>query len=211
MLHTNTVATEVLDLIKQLQENESLRDFFLVGGTGLALQLGHRTSVDIDLFTRKDFNVEGLLQKLETEFHFQMDMIENNTIRGTIRDIKIDLLAHKYPLLNPVKTTDGIRLSSVQDIAAMKINAISIDGTRVKDFIDVYFLLDMMSVKELLDCYSKKYSMRNPMHALKSMQYFEDVDIADWPEMIKNKTLTWDRVKKKIDQSCDAFIQADQP
>ena len=156
MLHTNTVATEILDLIKQLQRNDYLKDFFLV-----------------------------------------------------IRDIKIDLLAHKYPLLNPIKTLDGIRLSSVQDVAAMKINAISIDGTRVKDFIDVYFLLDLMPVKELLDCYSKKYSMRNPMHALKSMQYFEDVDIADWPEMIKNKELTWDRVKKKIDQSCSAFIQSD--
>lgn len=208
MLHTNTVTSKVLELIKQLQESKTLEDFFLVGGTGLALQLGHRTSVDIDLFTRKDFNEEELLQKLETDFSFQMDMIENNTLRGAIRDIKIDLLAHKYTLLDPIKTYDGIRIASIQDIAAMKLNAISIDGTRVKDFIDVYFLLDQMSVKDLLDCYGKKYSLRNPMHVLKSMQYFEDVDIADWPVMIENKGLTWVQVTRKIDQFCFAFIQS---
>lgn len=84
MLHTKTVTREVLRLIRKLQEKQYLEDFYLVGGTGLALQIGHRKSDDIDLFTNNDFDNNRLLEKLEADFGFEADQVEKNTLKGTI-------------------------------------------------------------------------------------------------------------------------------
>jgi hypothetical protein len=77
---------------------------------------------------------------------------------------------------------------SKQDIAAMKLNAIAGNGTRSKDFIDVYFLLKEFSVQQLLSFYQTKYSQRNSLHVLKSLIYFDDISMADWPEMVLEKS-----------------------
>ena len=98
MLYSESVNDAVLELIYSLQEKSYFREFFLVGGTGLALQIGHRKSDDIDLFTIDDFNQKNLLEKLELDFAFRLDYIETNTIKGVINGIKVDLLSHKYPV-----------------------------------------------------------------------------------------------------------------
>ncbi len=84
MLQKESLDKKVLDLIYALQEREYLKDFFLVGGTGLALVIGHRKSVDIDLFTIRDFDAENLLEKLESEIDFSMDFIDKNYIKGYV-------------------------------------------------------------------------------------------------------------------------------
>lgn len=208
MLRKETITPSILKLIVSLQEKSWLNDFFLVGGTGLALQLGHRKSDDIDFFTTTDFNQEEILQYLESDYRFQLDLIDNNTLKGTIDRVKIDLLSHKYPLINPLITMEGIRLASKADISAMKINAISNDGTRVKDFIDLFYLLHDFSVDQLLGFYSKKYTLRNSMHALKSMNFFDDVVVEGWPEMVRDKSLTWKRIMKYIDKSCRDYAKS---
>ena len=209
MLQKESVKSDVLNLIYAMQEKEYLQDFFLVGGTGLALQIGHRQSDDIDLFTINDFNQEALLEKLEIEFSFNMDSIENNTIKGFIEGIKVDLLSHKYPLINNILEIEDVSIASIDDISAMKVNAISNDGTRVKDFIDLYFLLDdgFCTIGQLLEYYQSKYKLRNPMHAMKSLNYFEDVDISDWPELLRKKEVRWKDMKRKIDKACQEYIQ----
>ena len=206
MLYSKSVNKEVLELIYSLQDKSYFREFFLVGGTGLALQIGHRKSDDIDLFTTNDFNQKNLLERLESDFGFAMDYIENNTLKGVIKGVKIDLLSHKYALIHPVLKIKEVRVASIQDISAMKINAISNDGTRVKDYIDVYFLLQDYSIGQLLENYQAKYELRNTLHALKSLNYFDEVDTVDWPELIKEKGLTWEHIKKKIDRACMLYV-----
>ncbi|MEN8157895.1 MAG: nucleotidyl transferase AbiEii/AbiGii toxin family protein [Bacteroidota bacterium] len=205
MLQRETVSGKVLDLIIELQEKTYLKDLFLVGDTGLALQIGHRESVDIDLFTTENFNQEGLLEALEADFGFNLDFIENNTLKGSVEGVKVDILSHKYGMVKPVNTIENIRLASVQDIAAMKVNAISNDGTRVKDFIDIYFLLKGNTIADILTYYSNKYELRNPLHALKSLNYFDDVVTDDWPVIIGEKGLTWKKVMQAIDKACIKF------
>ena len=207
MLYSESVNDAVLELIYSLQEKSYFREFFLVGGTGLALQIGHRKSDDIDLFTIDDFNQKNLLEKLELDFAFRLDYIETNTIKGVINGIKIDLLSHKYPLIHPVLKIKEMRIASIQDISAMKLNAISNDGTRVKDYIDVYFLLQKLSIGQMLENYQAKYELRNALHALKSLNYFNEVDIVEWPYLIKEKGLTWVQVKNRIDQACMLYIK----
>jgi hypothetical protein len=209
MLQKESINTKVLDLLYSLQGKEYLKDFFLVGGTGLALMLGHRKSVDIDLFTAGDFDAENLLEKLESDFDFSMDYIDKNTIKGDTNGLKVDFLAHKYPLINKILEIEKLRIASIDDISAMKVNSIANDGTRVKDFIDLFFLISEhgYTVEKLIKNYETKYVLRNAMHALKSLNYFEEVNIADWPELLKNKELSWKDVRNRIDKACKDYIR----
>ena len=208
MLQKESVDKTVLDLICALQGKNYLKDFILVGGTGLALIIGHRRSVDIDLFTSMDFDAEYLLEKLESDFGFQMDYIGGNSIKGNSAGIKVDLLAHKYPSIGDTIKIENIRIASIDDISAMKINSIANDGTRIKDFIDLYFLLaeHEYNVERLLKNYKAKYSQRNALHALKSLSYFEDVDLSDWPELIKKKDTSWDEIQEILGKACEEYI-----
>lgn len=209
MLQKESVDKAVLGLLYALQEKEYLNHFFLVEGTGLALMIGHRKSIDIDLFTARNFDTEILLEKLEYDFDFSMDFIEKNTIKGYADGVKVDFLAHKYPMINERLEIEDIRIASLDDISAMKVNSIANDGTRVKDFIDLYFLLSEhdYKVEKLLNNFQAKYQQRNAMHALKSLNYFEDVNLADWPELLKNKELSWKEIRNCLDKACKDYIK----
>ncbi len=139
MLHTKTVEAGTLDLINRLMADAALHDFFMVGGTALSLLIGHRISVDIDLFTEKDFDAVALSQYLEQQHLMTDTKTIRNGIFGFIDNIKIDIIAHKYPLIKPLVITDGIRMASLEDIGAMKLNAIVGSGNRLKDFVDMYY------------------------------------------------------------------------
>lgn len=209
MLQKESVEKTVLELICALQGKDYLKDFVLVGGTGLALLIGHRKSLDIDLFTSKDFDAESLLEKLEPDFNFQMDFLQRNTIKGIVEGVKVDFIAHKYPVIGNTIEVDGIRIQSVDDISAMKVNSVANDGTRVKDYIDLYFLLSdhNYDVESLLSNYKAKYAQRNALHALKSLNYFEDVNVSDWPELIRRKDTSWEEIQKFLNKACESYIR----
>ena len=139
-LHTETVSSELLELLLKLMKEESLKPFALAGGTALALRFGHRTSIDIDLFTGAAFNAPGTAALLKTLYDMKEAETAENTVRGIIAGIKTDFIAHRYPLLNPFEEIDGIRIFSCEDIAAMKLNAITNRGCK-KDFWDYADLL----------------------------------------------------------------------
>lgn len=206
MLQKAAVDKNLMDLLIRLQGDPVLSEFVLAGGTALALLLGHRKSVDIDLFSNTGFDEGRLLEHLEREYDFRMNNISRSTIRGSIGNIRVDLIAHDYPYLREPLVMDGVRLLSMEDVAAMKVNAIAGDGTRVKDFIDIFFLLREFSFKDILGFFSKKYSLRNNAHALKSLAWFEDVDVNDWPVMIKESNLTFEKVKKEITTHLKRFL-----
>ena len=117
--------------------DSQLAPFTWVGGTALTLYMGRRQSIEIDLFTQESFDAPKMGKYLSDRYGFLTDMLEKNTRKGTIDDVKIDLLTHDYPALRPYTMEDGIRLYSQEDIAAMKLSAIADTGTRLKDFIDI--------------------------------------------------------------------------
>jgi len=198
MLHKETIDHNTWELLISLQRLSHLKGFWLAGGSSLALQIGHRKSDDIDLFSMEPFDNQEMLEFLEEEFQFHLDFSATNTLRGSINNIKVDILAHKYPLVSKVVEEDGILLYSKEDIAAMKLNAIAGNGTRSKDFIDIYFLLKYFSLSQIIGFYSSKYKLRNEMHVLKSLVYFNDVDLNDWPILVLEQDLTFGKVKKRI-------------
>lgn len=206
MLHLETVNSETLELIIKLQSDPLLKDFLLVGGTALALQIGHRKSVDIDFFTRKEFDNREILEHMEHHYRFEEQYRYSNTLKGIINGVFVDFLMHDYKLIADPLHIRGITLASKQDIAAMKVNAITGNGTRVKDFIDIYFLLKEYSFSEIIAFYKAKYNTRNDFHAIKSLTYFGDIIAGEWPVMLLEKDLGLEDLKRAIIDQRDRFL-----
>lgn len=173
-------------LIQQLQSIDGFKDFHLVGGTALALQLGHRNSIDIDLFTQNDFSIEEISELVSDKFTYTTTLLRNNTILAVVNNIKTDFIKHNYPFVLPPLIEDGIRFLSKEDIAAMKFHAIIQSGKRLKDFIDIYYLLQHFTMQQMIGFFTQKYSYSNPMIALKAVNYFDDIDESiDPPKLLK--------------------------
>ena len=149
MLHEETIAPATLELLKTLMNDSNLPDFRLVGGTALALQIGHRISVDLDLFTDTPFDVEECQATLQNNYGFIPTYIQHQNLKGNIGNVKVDCIAHQYPWIKPALKEEGIRLASLEDICAMKLNAIAGNGTRLKDFIDIAWLSSRFSFNEM--------------------------------------------------------------
>lgn len=199
MLHKdpNLISPETLLLIQQLQSQPELKEFYLVGGTALTLQLGHRNSIDIDLFTHQDFDTMLLIKNLEKKFKISVDHEFKNTVMCFVNDIKVDFIRHHYPFINALITEEGITFLSLQDISAMKLNAINQSGKRLKDFIDIYFLLQHFSLESMIDFFKIKYPNSNPLIALRAVNDFDDIDPAiDPPKLLKPISL--EQIKKRI-------------
>ena len=209
MLQTQTIDPATLELIKSLQSRDYLKGFNLVGGTALALYLEHRRSIDIDLFSNFDFDVATTIELIQQDFSLQIYQTARNTIKGSIENINVDIIAHKYPLLNKPTEIDGIRLLSEPDIIAMKLNAISVSGQRSKDFIDIFFAMenDRYLIADMLKFYQTKYNQSGEMHVLKSLIYFDDVDLLDWPVLLKKPGLKWSEVCTKINRKVLLFMK----
>jgi predicted nucleotidyltransferase component of viral defense system len=199
MLLTKTLAPDTLELLKTLMQKPYLNDFLLVGGTALSMQIGHRISVDLDLFSNEIFDTTELKSLLAEDFSsFIAEFERGNSLICSINNIKVDLIRFRYGFTFPIIEEDGIRLADIKDIAPMKIDAISGRGKK-KDFFDLYFLLQRYSLKELLDLYQAKYKHTTIFHVIKSINYFEDAEIDTDPIVFDNK-ITWAKVKKTIIQ-----------
>lgn len=204
MLHKNPliVSPEIINLIQELQSFPQLKEFYLVGGTALALQLGHRNSIDIDLFSISDFETSDLINLIKSRYVFEELFIRKNTIIGVINHIKVDFISHPYRLVKPPITEEGITFLSMEDIAAMKMHAIVNSGQRLKDFIDIYFLLEHFSIKQMLHFYEAKYEKTNPLIALKAITFFGDIDESvDQPKM--KKKISLEKIKSRIHEAVD--------
>ncbi len=151
----------------------------------MALQLGHRNSIDIDLFTLKEFDDADILELIGNEYEVKEIFRRRNTVICLLNNIKTDFIRHNYPILKSPITEEGISFFSKEDIAAMKFHAIIQSGKRLKDFIDIYFLLQHFSMKQMVDFFSAKYSYSNPMIAMKAINFFDDIDEnMDSPKML---------------------------
>lgn len=195
--NSNIILPQTLLLLEQLMEDNYLQQFYLVGGTSLALQIGHRFSIDLDLFSNEPFNNETLQTYLEEKYFFETDFVANNTLKGSVKGVKLDFITHAYSLIEPFMIVGNIRLASLKDIAAMKLNAIAHNGTRYKDFIDIYFLLKTFCLNEMLESFSLKYPKANPIIALKGLGYFEEINF-EFDKPVLTNLLIFNNLKKRL-------------
>ena len=195
MLQTQTITPDTLELLKKLSNQPALSQTCLVGGTALALQYGHRQSVDLDFF--------GVFNSLDELIDLTSSVgdivILNKTasiLQLTINQIKVDYVdygRHKW-IDEPIQE-DNLILASDKDIAAMKVNAIIGRGTK-KDFIDMYVLLQHYSLSDILQFYKQKYPEYSEYRALLSLTYFDDAELQPMPKMFIPDT--WEQMKQTI-------------
>ncbi|MCR5014758.1 MAG: nucleotidyl transferase AbiEii/AbiGii toxin family protein [Bacteroidales bacterium] len=197
MLLKETIDASTLELLKRLMSDERLDGFVLVGGTALSLQMGHRISVDLDLFVNNDYEAEALREYLERNYHLETDYLAFATVKGEIGGVQVDCIAHSYPWIRPFIEEDGIRLASMEDICAMILNAIAGNGTRIKDFVDVAYLSSLFSLRQMLSFYEEKYHA-NPLMPLKGIVYFDDVNKTAPVKMTNGKPLDWKIIEKRL-------------
>lgn len=197
MLHTETVTGPTLELLKKLQAESTMSDFNLAGGTSLALYLGHRISVDLDLFTPEPFNAAELEAFLQDKYGFRTDFMEKNTLKGTIDGIKIDCITHSYDYLAKPYSESGVRLYSMEDIIAMKLSAIADNGSRLKDFIDIAFLSTRFPFNSMLRLYERKFPRSNVIRPFKAITYFNDIDFEENIVMLTGQ-FDWKLIEKRL-------------
>lgn len=174
--------------------------FYLGGGTALAIYLGHRHSVDLDWFTG-----EGIADPLrlaqdirDKGISFVTGQIEQGTLHGTISGIRVSFFEYRYPLLKPLifLTKFACQTASSEDLACMKLSALAQRGSK-KDFVDIYGLgLRHISLRGMLQLYQRKYSIEDIAHVLYGLAYFDDADQERMPKMFLN--VDWRTIKKTI-------------
>lgn len=196
MLQLQTVAPDTLELLKTIVSKPEMKGFRLVGGTALALQYGHRQSVDLDFFGSPLASQEDTIDVLSSLGNITIHNRTDKILQVVLCGIKVDVIDYsRYGWIDPPVVDDGIFLASPRDIAAMKINAIEGRGSR-KDFVDIYMLLQHYTLSELLDFYSMKYPNYSIFRALLSLTYFDDAETQAMPKMFIPQT--WEEIKAYI-------------
>lgn len=195
MLYYEAIDTTTLELLKQLLTLPDFATLRLAGGTALALQIGHRKSIDLDLFGKWQVDEFAILSAIQP--FGEVTILQNHpAIKSfTIHGIKVDIVNYPYPWIADMITEDDLRLANIKDIAAMKLAAITGRGSR-KDFVDLYFLLHQYSLKQLLKFYEEKFADGSVFMVLKSLIYFDDAE--EELDPVQLKSFQWEEVKRVI-------------
>lgn len=204
MLQTATVASSTLELLKRLQAEPLLNNARLVGGTALSLQIGHRKSDDLDLFSVAPLDMMALQDLLVNNYGFVPSVIAENTLIGFIQGVKIDVIYHPFHWLEDAIEEEGFRIATKKDIAAMKMHAIINSGKRPKDFVDIAFLSMHFSYNEIKRLLLKRYPAYDPMMADRAVIYFDDIDEALIAEICMiGYEFDFERIKDRIVKMTD--------
>lgn len=183
-------------------------DFYLGGGTALALQIGHRDSVDFDFFREGEIDTRQLFNDLEDFFapHHLLKVQEEENTLGLIVDdnVKLSFFGYKYKLVKGLVHEENLNTASVEDIGCMKLSAITGRASN-KDYIDLYYILQNVALEDLLEMASKKFPNLDRNLILKSLVYFDDVNLE--PIMFKNNNhIDFEEVKTFLEDKIRASL-----
>lgn len=196
MLSLRTIQPDTLELLKVISGNPLLANARLVGGTALALQYGHRKSLDLDFFSSTTLDQESIITELRQLGEINIQNRTKNIMQVVLNGVLLDFVDYScYEWIDSAVIEDGITLASPVDIAAMKINAVIGRGTR-KDFVDLYFLLQHFTLEEIMSFYHKKYPDYSEYQATLSLTYFVDAENQEMPVMLKPDK--WEVMKTTI-------------
>ena len=177
------------------------KDFYLGGGTALALQMGHRDSIDFDFFKEGEIDTQKLFRDLEEFFaghHLLKIQEERDTLSLIVDDsVKLSFFGYEYKLIKELIEEENLKLASIEDIGCMKLSAITGRASN-KDYIDLYYILQSIDLKDLLEKASQKFPNLDKNLILKSLVYFDDINLE--PIMFRNNNhIDLSEVKKFLE------------
>ena len=207
MLQIETVEPHTFSILKQLMEMPELKNFSLVGGTALSLLYGHRKSVDLDLFSNLSFENQDVILALQKKFKDSFVNRSTNPRFGIfcfIDDVKIDIIRHPHPLIRPQQHLENMRLYSIEDIIAMKVQAILGRGKK-KDFWDVAELLNHYTIADFIRFHKEKFASQNLLITVpQALTYFADAEESEDPISLKKQT--WKGVQQFINKKVSDYL-----
>ncbi|OGO34268.1 MAG: hypothetical protein A2W35_12110 [Chloroflexi bacterium RBG_16_57_11] len=202
--HWEALTLETRDALQRVSELTFIDRFYLAGGTGLALHLGHRFSVDLDFFSQASDSVgpdeRALLREAFEDPSLIITYDKDTTFVASWRDVGISFFRlQAYPLVQTPIQLDRIPLATVEEIGAMKLAAIIDRGTR-KDLVDVYFILQRVPLTTLFQIASVKYSRVTTfaVSATRALAYFEDAETIPMPRMLDRTS--WTKMKRFLER-----------
>ena len=207
MLHLKTIEPDTFAVLKQLMAIPEMKDFHLVGGTALSLMYGHRMSIDLDLFSASPFDNVVITDSLVQHFKERVSIRTSSKfgIFGYVGDVKIDIVRYPHPIIRPIMTIKGIRLFSMEDIVAMKVQAVLGRGKK-KDFWDIAELLKHFSVDDFIRLHKEKFSTQNLFITVpQAISYFADAEDSEDPVSLKGQT--WASVKAFIQKKISDYLK----
>lgn len=205
-MYESVLNEETKKNIEILSLQDFIKSFYLAGGTACAVHLGHRISNDLDFFSKKDFSHFEIQNALRKNGHFLTDYSDSQTLTGRFNKTKISFFHYNYPMIGDLHHFLNLKISSLQDIGCMKIDAISSRGSK-RDFVDLYFILKKfnLSLKEFFKYFEEKYGSENynVYHVLKSLVYYEDAEKD--PQLNMLIQFSWENVKKLFIEQIKEF------
>lgn len=199
-MYWNVIDNNRYNVLEKLVKTITLEDYYLAGGTALALQTGIRESFDFDFFIQNEFDENLLIQELESLGKLEVSVCRKGTVHAILDNVQLTFLYFPNELVAPkveVKEIAGLYLASVQDIAIMKLIAISQRGTK-KDFFDLYYICNNFNIKiqDVLKMLNKKYEQNkiNYSHIIQSLSYFEDAEDENLPKVFID--YNWNTIKQ---------------
>lgn len=203
-MFTNTLYPTTEQVLNRLKGQAFLKDYYLAGGTALALQLDHRRSIDLDFFTPNVIDTKALIANM-ADFKPTIIQEASGTLNTIIDEVKVSFMEYRYSLLEQSVKWEEISLAGILDIAGMKITAISSRGSK-KDFIDLYFILKKYPLPQLFENFDRKYAGVNyeKAHLLKSLTYFNDAENDPEPDLLTS--IKWEEVKKEITKQVNLLV-----
>lgn len=193
-----TISKQTKQSLELIGTLPAFQQFYLAGGTALALQLGHRTSLDLDFFSTRTFSEDRCITTLSKKAKFRLRQKDVQTVHGVLDTTRVSFIHYPYKLLYKTLLYCGVQLADIRDIACMKLDAIATRGSK-KDFIDIHTILQTQySLQEVLLLFEKKYKKidYNMVHVLKSLVFFADADSEPAPNMFVG--IKWEQTKNDI-------------
>lgn len=194
-MHPEILASATAKCFEKLGQQNFIKPFYLIGGTAVALHLGHRQSVDLDFVSPSPVNTLQLRQMLSKCGKFDFDSESENTLYGMLDGVKLSVMTYDYPLLEKTIQFQKVAVAGLKDLAAMKLDVIAARGKK-RDFVDVYAIAQTgVTLQEMWHWFQEKYAKlnTNPMHVIKSLSYFEDANQDPDPMFLKK--MDWKAVK----------------
>jgi predicted nucleotidyltransferase component of viral defense system len=186
-LYQEILPPATANALKKISKLDFMDQFYLAGGTSLAMQLGHRLSEDLDFFSQNNFDQDRIIREISKLGKFELFQNAKQAIDGSLDGVKISFLAYPYPLLTPIVQSSELKIAHFADIACMKLDAVSSRGTK-RDFIDIYFLAQKkLKLVKMFELFQKKFKnvKHNLVHIKKSLTYFADAENEPMPRMLQ--------------------------
>ena len=195
------------EVMERLARIQGLKNFYLAGGTAVALHLGHRISEDFDFFTSQEFDALLLRDELYNSGDFILTDIRSRTLHGIFSGVKVSFLYYAPLLVFPPINYHGCLIADLPDLAPIKLDTVGNRGSK-KDFIDLFFISESIPLKDIFKLYEKKYAQWqiNIKHLILSLTYFEDAEKARDKIIMLKKSATWPEIKKFFEEQAKVLL-----